>query len=49
MCVSGVSPAQLVLGKFFAYMNTAVVLVLAGMPALFLVFVYGGIQIWDIL
>lgn len=49
MKVSGVSPVQIVFGKYFACMNTALVLILAGMPALFLVFVYGGIQIRDIL
>lgn len=49
MMVSGISPFQLVAGKQKAYMNTAVVLVLSGFPALSLVFVYGGIQIWDMI
>lgn len=49
MMVSGVSPFQLVMGKQKAYMNTAVVLVLSGFPALSLVFVYGGVQVWDMM
>jgi len=49
MTVSGISSFQLVMGKQKAYMNTAVVLILSGLPALSLVFVYGGIQVWDMI
>ncbi len=49
MMVAGITPLQLVMGKQKAYMNTALILILSGLPALSLVFVYGGIQISDMI
>ncbi len=49
MIVSGLTPLQIVAGKQKAYMNTAIVLILSGFPALSLVFVYGGIQFFDLI
>ncbi|MBQ8639086.1 MAG: ABC transporter permease [Lachnospiraceae bacterium] len=47
MQISGISAWKIVLGKLKSYMNTAIVLILSGSPALALVYVYGGIQISD--
>lgn len=49
MQVSGISSVRIVLGKLKSYMNTVIVLILSGFPALSLVYVYGGIQIGDFL
>ena len=47
MRVSGISAVRLVSGKCYACMNIMAVLIVAGFPALFLVYVYGGVRLQD--
>ncbi len=45
--VSGVGALRLISGKITACMNVMIVLIVAGFPALSLVFVYGGVRLVD--
>lgn len=49
LCLTAVSPVQIILGKLGAILTTSLLLCIMGTPVLSLVFIYGGIQMTDIL
>lgn len=49
LCLTALSPVQIILGKLGAILTTSLLLCIMGTPVFSLVFIYGGIQITDIL
>lgn len=47
MLTTRMTPAQIVTGKLFAGLSTVSMLIISSFPVLALVFVYGGVTVWD--
>lgn len=48
MLTTKMTPAQIVVGKLFSGFSTVSILIISSFPVLALVFVYGGVTIWDV-
>lgn len=49
LLLTKMSPWQIIIGKLEASLSTMMILIISSFPVLSLVFVYGGVRVWDLL